>query len=206
MRSNMQKKIILALSVILFIGIAVGAYQYAKKSPSYEDQPKKADITATPVPTPTFASDDEDSPVTDASRPDTMEELRYKRATKISGFVKNKECFTSDKKMLKDMKGILSRLSPNKLTEPPMPKDGKGVLYGGWVSLDLHDEKGLLYTILLTNWGGGYVVHVGGEDYSFFCDIKAADIKRFRNIYRKLYKKYDPAKTHKESSKPAKKR
>ena len=98
MRSNMQKKIILALSAILLIGIAAGAYQYAKKSSSHEDQSKKADITATPVPTPTFASEDEDSPVTDASRPDTMEELHYKRVTKISGFVQNKERFTSDKK------------------------------------------------------------------------------------------------------------
>ncbi len=201
----MQKKIILALSAILLIGIAAGAYQYAKKSSSHEDQSKKADITATPVPTPTFASEDEDSPVTDASRPDTMEELHYKRATKISGFVQNKERFTSDKKMLKDMKGILSRLSPNKLTDPPMPKDGEGMLYGTWTSLDLHDEKGLLYNILLTNLGGGYVVYVGGEDYSFYCDIKAADITRFQNIYRKLCKKYvDPAKAHKESSKPAK--
>lgn len=201
----MQKKIILALSAILLIGIAAGAYQYAKKSSSHEDQSKKADITATPVPTPTFASEDEDSPVTDASRPDTMEELHYKRATKISGFVQNKDRFTSDKKMLKDMKGILSRLSPNKLTDPPMPKDGEGMLYGAWTSLDLHDEKGLLYNILLTNLGGGYVVYVGGEDYSFYCDIKAADITRFQNIYRKLCKKYvDPAKAHKESSKPAK--
>lgn len=183
----MKKKIILALSAILLIGIAAGTYGYVKKSSSHGDQPKKVSMTAAPVPTSTFDSEDEDSPVTDASRPDTMEELHYKKATKISGFVQDKERFTSNKKMLKDMKGILSRLSPNKLTSPPMPKDEKDMLYGAWTSLNIHDEKGLLYNLLLTNLGGGYVVYVGGENYSFYCDIQENDIALFQEIYKKLY-------------------
>ncbi len=184
----MKKKIILALSAILLIEIAAGTYGCTKKSSPHGNQPKKASMTATPVPASTLEPEDEDSPVTDASRPDTMEELHYNKATKISGFLQDKECFTSNKKMLKDMKGILSRLSPNKLTKPPMPKDEKDMLYGAWTSLNIHDEKGLMYNLLLTNLGGGYVVYVGGENYSFYCDIQEKDIALFQEIYKKLYR------------------
>lgn len=183
----MKKKIILALSAILLIGIVMGTYGYVKTSSPHGDQPKKASTTATLVPVPTLDSENEDSPVTDASRPDTMEELQYQDATKISGFVQDKERFTSNKKMLKDMKGIISRLSPNKLTQPPAPKDEKDMLYGAWTSLNIHDEKGMLYNLLLTNLGGGYVVYVGGENYSFYCDIQEKDITLFQEIYKKLY-------------------
>lgn len=186
----MKKKIILALSAILLIGIGVGLYQYARKNSSHEVHPKKASTTATPVPTPTFDSEDEDSPVTDASRPKDMAELRYQDATKISTFVQDKERFTSNPKLLKDMKGIISRLSPNKLTQPPMPEDEKSMLYGAWTSLDIHDGNGLMYNFLLTNLGGGYVVYVGGENYSFYCDIREEDIPLFREIYQKIYRKY----------------
>lgn len=183
----MKKKIILALSAILLIGIAAGTYGCAKKSSPHGNQTKKPSVTATPVPTPTLDPEDEDSPITDASRPSTMEELHYKKATKISGFVQDKERFTSNKKMLKDMKGIIARLKPNKLTQPPMPKDEKDMLYGAWTSLNIHDKKGLLYNLLLTNLGGGYVVYVGGENYSFYCDIQEKDIALFRKIYKRLY-------------------
>ena len=188
MRIHMNKKLLLALSAILLIGMAPEIYQYAKKNLTHGNKPKEARISTTSItPSPSDLAEN-DLPVTDVSRPDTMEELHYNKATKISGFVQDKERFTSNKKMLKDMKGILSRLSPNKLTKPPMPKDEKDMLYGAWTSLNMHDEKGLMYNLLLTNLGGGYVVYVGGENYSFYCDIQEKDIALFQEIYKKLYR------------------
>ncbi len=184
----MNKKFLLALSAILTIGVAAGIYQYAIKNSSHGKKEGKASITASPSPTTPVDLEDNSPPVNDASRPEAIEEIGYQHATKISGFVEDKECFTSNKGLLKTMKGIISRLSPNKMTEPPMPKDEKDMLYGAWTSLNIHDEKGLLYNILLTNPGGGYVVYVGGEKYSFYCDITEEDIARFQEIYRKLWK------------------
>lgn len=187
----MKKRFLLALSAILLIGITSGAaYHYAQENASHRNQPQKA--SASPAPSPASLSDleEDDLPVTDASRPETMAELRYQDATKISTFVQDKERFTSNPKLLKDMKGIISRLSPNKLTQPPMPKDEKSMLYGAWTSLDIHDGNGLMYNFLLTNLGGGYVVYVGGENYSFYCDIREEDIPLFREIYQKIYRKY----------------
>lgn len=189
----MKKKFLLALSAILLIGMAAGIYQHAKKNSAHRNRPKETRTSTTPSPTAPFDLEDEESPVTDVSRPKTMEVLHYQNATKISSFVQDKQFFTSDHKLLKDMKGIISRLSPNKMPHPPLPKDDKERLEGAWTSLDIHDEQGLLYNFLLTNLGGGYVVYVGGEKYSFYCDIAEEDITRFQNIYRKIYNKYASA-------------
>ncbi len=189
----MKKKFLLALSAILLIGLAAGIYQYAKNNRAHRDRPKGAVTSASPSPTVPIDPEEDDSPVTDDSRPETMEALHYQDATKISSFVQDVEFFTSDHKLLNDLKGIISILSPNKMTRPPMPKNGEEMLFGAWTSLDIHDEKGLMYNFLLTNLGGGNVVYVGGEKYSFYCDIAEEDIARFQNIYKKIYEKYADA-------------
>lgn len=183
----MKKKFLVALSAILVIGMATSIFQYMKKNTSHRNKPKKVSVSATPYP---LDLEDDEPPVTAESRPETIEELRYQDATKISSYVQNKEYYTSDKKLMKAIKGIISRLSPNEMTHPPLPKDSKDTLLGAWTALDVHDEKGLLYNFLLTNLGGGDVVYVKGGKYSFYCNIEEADITRFQGVYEKIYNKY----------------
>jgi len=185
----MKKNLLLALSAVMLIGISAGIYKYAKKSVTPGNATSNTGVSATPHATFTSTPDD-DLPVTDESRAETIEELHYQDAVKISSYVSGKEYYTSDKKLLNKIKGIISRLSPNKMTEPPKPKDGGSMLEGAWTCLDIHDKNGMMYSFLLTNLGGGPVVYVSGGKYSFYCDIKEADIKLFQKIYENIYRHY----------------
>ncbi len=185
----MKKNLLLALSAVILIGISAGIYKYAKKNVTLRSATSTTRVSATPHATFTSTPDD-DLPVTDESRAETIEELHYQDAVKISSYVSGKECCTSDKKILNKIKGIISRLSPNKMTEPPMPKDGSPMLEGAWTCLGIHDKNGMMYSFLLTNLGGGSVVYVSGGKYSFYCDIQEADIKLFQKIYEKIYDQY----------------
>ena len=122
--------------------------------------------------------------------PADIEELGYRKATRLSGWVLGEECFTDNEALLEEVIGIVSRLTPNNMTGAPRGENGE-MISGGSVTLNLYDENGLLYEVTSCA-GEPKVMYISGSGYEFFCDLSEEDNKLFLDISSSIYYEFAP--------------
>lgn len=115
-----------------------------------------------------------------------MDELNFKEVNKISAYVLGEECFSSEESLINDIKGIMSRLSPNDMDELPKSEDGEAY-EGGWTELNVYKDNELLHSLLLFQAEGIQVVRVNQEEASSYYYIGEEDKELFHDIYTRIY-------------------
>ena len=117
---------------------------------------------------------------------DKMDKLNSNEVHKISAYVLGKECFSSKEEQLHDIKGMLSRLSENNMSELPKAEDGLSY-EGGCTQLNVYTDGELQYSLELIETEEYTVVRIEKEGTSFYYDISADDQKLFHDIYNGIY-------------------
>lgn len=126
---------------------------------------------------------------TNSAMANGIDELNYKEIKRVSAYVLGQECFLTEKSLVNDMIGLISRLTPNDLEELPRAEDG--TLYEGGVSqLNIYNESELLYSFELIAAGDNTIVRVSSESNCFYCDISDSDEELFHDIYERFYNEF----------------
>ena len=205
----MKKRVIAIITVGIVLLVSLSLYEYftrpsqkaeadkvsgSASGPGFSHVPAATEssdnavrtVTATGVPnvSETLAPSEEELPVSGKAWAKGMKRLKSQKIKRVSTFVQGKECFSSDKKMISAMKGIISRLTMKKTSKL---NDG---LEGGWKNFQIYGDEGILYSLEIVNSHEDTTVYMREGKRVLCCDIPSADQKRLYRISKKMYDKF----------------